>query len=141
MLLLIPTFSNVAESDASGKVFINLLLADASLWSCRPEERLSTSEPLPGRLKELTGKLRWMKWEPPPLFSEGRRSRMRLWRLCISSQMTQNALCDFIFYPSHGVQPHTLYPVRLKGFRDCFPYNVICGVHVRIYDYSLRTPE
>ena len=24
-------------------------------------------EPMPGRLKELTSKLRWMKWEPPSL--------------------------------------------------------------------------
>ena len=30
---------------------------------------------MPVRLKELTGKLGWMKWEPLPLFSEGRRSR------------------------------------------------------------------
>ena len=41
---------------------------------------------------------------------------MRLWRLCISSQMTQNALCDFIFYPSHRVQPNTLYPVCHEAF-------------------------
>ena len=50
------------------------LLADASLGLGQPEEKPSTLGPLPGRLKELTGKLGWMKWEPPPLFSEGRRS-------------------------------------------------------------------
>ena len=40
------------------------LLADASLGSGRPEEKPSTPEPLPGRLRELPGKLGWMKWEP-----------------------------------------------------------------------------
>jgi len=33
------------------------LLADASLGQGQPEEKPSTSEPLPVRLKELTGKL------------------------------------------------------------------------------------
>ena len=36
-------------------------------------------------------------------------------RLCILS-ISQNALCDFIIYPSHGVQPHTLYPVCHEAF-------------------------
>jgi len=51
----------------------------AGLGSGRPEEKPSTPEPLPVRLKELTGKLGWMKWEPMSLtgcpFSERRRSR------------------------------------------------------------------
>jgi len=38
----------------------------AGLGSGRPEVKPSTSEPLPVRLKELTGKLGWMKWEPNP---------------------------------------------------------------------------
>ena len=54
-----------------------LLLASASLGLGQPEVKPSTPEPLPVRLKELTGKLGWMKWEPPTLFSEGRRSRER----------------------------------------------------------------
>ena len=49
----------------------------AGLGQGLPEVKPSTSGPLPVRLKELTGKLRWMNWEPPlrmPL-SKGRRSR------------------------------------------------------------------
>jgi len=56
-----------------------LLLASASLGQGQPEVKPSTPEPLPERLRELPGKLGWMKWEPPlrmPL-SEGRRSRER----------------------------------------------------------------
>ncbi len=49
----------------------------ASLGLGQPEVKPSTPEPMPVRLKELTGKLGWMKWEPLPLFSEGRRSRER----------------------------------------------------------------
>ena len=61
------------------KVFIiratySSLLASASLGSGGPEVKPSTPEPLPVRLRELAGKLGWMNWEPPPLFSEGRRS-------------------------------------------------------------------
>ena len=40
------------------------LLADASLGLGQPEVKPSTSVPLPVRLKELPGKLGWMKWEP-----------------------------------------------------------------------------
>ena len=43
----------------------------------RPEEKPSTSESLPVRLRELAGKLGWMKWEPVNLtgyLSGGRRS-------------------------------------------------------------------
>jgi len=36
-------------------------------------------------------------------------------RLCILS-ISQNASCDFIIYPSHWVQPHTLYPVCHEAF-------------------------
>jgi len=58
------------------------IVRSAGLGSGRPEVKPSTSGPLPARLKELAGKLGWMKWEPPPLedaphFSEGRRSRQR----------------------------------------------------------------
>jgi len=51
------------------------LLADAGLGQGLPEEKPSTPEPLPGRLRELPGKLGWMKWEPPSLIGEGRRSQ------------------------------------------------------------------
>ena len=53
------------------------LLADAGLGQGLPEEKPSTPEPLPGRLRELPGKLGWMKWEPPLAgsLSEGRRSQ------------------------------------------------------------------
>jgi len=50
----------------------------AGLGQGLPEVKPSTSEPLPGRLRELPGKLRWMKWEPMSLTGcpgEGRRSR------------------------------------------------------------------
>ena len=50
----------------------------AGLGSGGPEVKPSTSGPLPVRLKELTGKLRWMNWEPVSLtgcLSEVRRSR------------------------------------------------------------------
>jgi len=40
------------------------LLADASLGQGLPEVKPSTPEPLPGRLRELPGKLGWMNWEP-----------------------------------------------------------------------------
>ena len=49
----------------------------AGLGSGGPEVKPSTSGPLPVRLKELTGKLRWMNWEPVSLtgcLSEVRRS-------------------------------------------------------------------
>ena len=39
----------------------------AGLGSGRPEEKPSTSEPLPVRLRELAGKLGWMNWEPMSL--------------------------------------------------------------------------
>ena len=38
----------------------------------RPEEKPSTLEPLPVRLRELTGKLGWMKWEPMSLTAKVR---------------------------------------------------------------------
>ena len=38
----------------------------------RPEEKPSTSGPLPARLKELAGKLGWMKWEPMSLTAKVR---------------------------------------------------------------------
>ena len=37
-----------------------------------PEVKPSTSEPLPVRLKELPGKLRWMNWEPMNLTAKVR---------------------------------------------------------------------
>jgi len=37
----------------------------------RPEEKPSTLEPLPVWLRELTGKLGWMKWEPVSLTGGG----------------------------------------------------------------------
>ena len=48
----------------------------AGLGSGGPEVKPSTSGPLPVRLKELTGKLGWMRWEPVSLtpFGEVRRS-------------------------------------------------------------------
>ena len=39
----------------------------AGLGRGPPEVKPSTSEPLLGWLRELPGKLRWMKWEPSPL--------------------------------------------------------------------------
>ena len=62
------------------------------------------------RNKRRKGKRRdvKMKWR------DIERREMR--RLCILSLSTQNALCDFIFYPSHRVQPNTLYPVRFEAF-------------------------
>ncbi|MCW7074934.1 MAG: hypothetical protein OCU24_03660 [Candidatus Methanospirare jalkutatii] len=62
--------------------------------------------------------MRWMDIE---------RREMR--RLCILSLLTQNALCDFIFHPSHRVQPNTLYPVRLKGFRDCLRCQLLASAN------------
>ena len=50
----------------------------AGLGQGLPEVKPSTSGPLPVRLKELPGKLRWMNWEPVSLtgcLSEGRRSQ------------------------------------------------------------------
>ena len=38
----------------------------------RPEEKPSTPGPLPGRLRELPGKLGWMKWEPMNLTAKVR---------------------------------------------------------------------
>ena len=38
----------------------------------RPEEKPSTPEPLPVRLRELPGKLGWMKWEPMSLTAKVR---------------------------------------------------------------------
>ena len=38
----------------------------------RPEEKPSTLEPLPVRLRELPGKLGWMKWEPMSLTAKVR---------------------------------------------------------------------
>ncbi|MCD6387744.1 MAG: hypothetical protein J7L30_05445 [Methanophagales archaeon] len=85
------------------------LLADASLGSGGPEVKPSTLEPLPGRLRELTGKLRWMKWEPnlaeDAPFSEGRRS------LCVSASagasapLTYALLFPFLLAPLYA--PYT----------------------------------
>ena len=55
-------------------IIVLFIARRAGLGSGRPEVKPSTPEPLPVRLKELPGKLGRMKWEPPPLFSEGRRS-------------------------------------------------------------------
>jgi len=52
----------------------------------------STSEHLPARLKELVGKLGWMKWEPPlaGCISEGRRSqRAQGYMLWVRAAVTQ----------------------------------------------------
>ena len=49
----------------------HLLLAYAGLGQGLPEVKPSTSGPLPVRLKELTGKLGWMKWEPVSLTGGG----------------------------------------------------------------------
>ena len=84
LLLLIPSFSKEGYSrGCRWEIYIAesyySLPASAGLGQGLPEVKPSTSEPLPARLKELAGKLGWMKWEPPlrmPL-SEGRRSRMR----------------------------------------------------------------
>ena len=46
---------------------IALSIASASLGRGPPEVRPSTPEPLPGRLRELPGKLGWMNWEPVSL--------------------------------------------------------------------------
>ena len=54
------------EVGALYKSDIFIIARRASLGLGRPEVKPSTPEPMPGRLKELTGKLRWMKWEPPP---------------------------------------------------------------------------
>jgi len=56
------------------KSIVLFIACYAGLGLGQPEEKPSISEPLPGRLRELPGKLRWMKWEPPPLIGEGRRS-------------------------------------------------------------------
>ena len=56
------------------KSIVFFIARRASLGLGQPEVKPSTPEPMPVRLKELTGKLGWMKWEPLPLFSEGRRS-------------------------------------------------------------------
>ena len=45
----------------------------AGLGSGGPEVKPSTSGPMPVRLKELTGKLRWMNWEPVSLTAKVRR--------------------------------------------------------------------
>ena len=44
----------------------------AGLGQGLPEEKPSTLEPLPVRLRELTGKLGWMKWEPMSLTAKVR---------------------------------------------------------------------
>ena len=51
-----------------------IIARSAGLGLGQPEVKPSTPGPLLGRLRELPGKLGWMKWEPLPLFSEGRRS-------------------------------------------------------------------
>ena len=56
-------------------IIVLFIACKAGLGLGQPEEKPSTSGPLPVRLKELPGKLRWMKWEPPPLIGEGRRSQ------------------------------------------------------------------
>ena len=45
-------------------VIVFITACYAGLGSGRPEVKPSTLEPLPGRLKEPKGKLRWMNWEP-----------------------------------------------------------------------------
>ena len=49
----------------------------AGLGSGRPEVKPSTSEPLPVRLRELTGKLGWMNWEPVSLAEDAPLSEVR----------------------------------------------------------------
>ena len=54
-----------------------IIARSAGLGRGPPEVKPSTLEPLPGRLRELPGKLGWMKWEPVNLtgyLSGGRRS-------------------------------------------------------------------
>ena len=48
------------------------LPASAGLGQGLPKVKPSTPEPLPGRLKELPGKLGWMKWEPMSLTAQVR---------------------------------------------------------------------
>jgi len=44
-----------------------IIVRSAGLGLGQPEVKPSTPESLPGRLRELPGKLGWMKWEPLPL--------------------------------------------------------------------------
>ena len=46
------------------KSIVLFIARRASLGQGLPEVKPSTSEPLPVRLRELPGKLRWMNWEP-----------------------------------------------------------------------------
>ena len=74
ILLLLRPFK-CGAGDAVGKVLYSIIVlfiaCYAGLGLGQPEVKPSTSGPLPVRLKELTGKLVWMKWEPPPLIGEG----------------------------------------------------------------------
>jgi len=66
LLLLIPTFG-VGYSRRCGclyKSIVFFIARRASLGLGQPEVKPSTPEPMPGKLKEPPGKLRWMKWEP-----------------------------------------------------------------------------
>ena len=76
---------------------IFIIARSAGLGSGRPEEKPSTSEPLPVRLKELTGKLGWMKWEPMSLtgcLSEVRRSPPSNKKILAHERKVEEALCE-----------------------------------------------
>ena len=45
-------------------VIVFITARSAGLGLGRPEVKPSTPESLPGRLRELPGKLGWMNWEP-----------------------------------------------------------------------------
>ena len=53
-------------------IIIFITACSAGLGLGRPEVKPSTPEPLPGRLRELTGKLGWMNWEPMSLTAKVR---------------------------------------------------------------------
>ena len=75
MLLLIPTFSKVERGCGWEKYLYDdivfIVARGAGLGLGRPEVKPSTPESLPAWLRELAGKLRWMKWEPMSLAGGG----------------------------------------------------------------------
>jgi len=65
----------VAAGDVCGSLYKSVVLfiaRIAGLGQGLPEEKPSTLEPLPVRLRELTGKLGWMNWEPMSLTAKVR---------------------------------------------------------------------
>jgi len=70
-MLLLRLFKCAACDAGGGRYLYNISVfiaaCGAGLGSGGPEEKPSTSGPLPVRLKELPGKLGWMNWEPMSL--------------------------------------------------------------------------